>query len=116
MFTHIGRKKMHNHIAKIHDEPAFTRLTFHTSLFLIVLFCGLEYAFGERIKHTVTGAVADNKIIGKGCDILDVEEQDIFALFVLQGIDDFMCKIESVQVSPHELFVCGPGRAKQSHR
>jgi hypothetical protein len=93
---------MHNHVAEIHDEPALARLAFDAPFFLVILFGCLENAFCQCVEHTVTGAVANNEIIGKGCDIFDVKKQDVFALFVLQGVDDFMCKIESVQVSPHD--------------
>ena len=101
MLALVGRKEMHDHVTVIHDEPAFARLSLHASLFLVVFFQGFEHAFGERVQHTVAGTVADDEIIGKRSDILDVEQQNVFALFVLQGFDDFMGKIESVQVSPH---------------
>lgn len=91
---------MHDHIAEVHHEPAFARLSFHATFFLMILFCGFEHALGKRVQHAVTGAITQDKIISKGCDLFDVEKQDIFRLFVLQGVDDFMCKIESVQVSP----------------
>ena len=92
---------MNDHVAVIHHEPALLRFAVHAALFLVILFCGFEHAFGKRIQHTVAGAVADDKIIGKCCNILDVEKQNIFALFVLQGFNDLMCKFECVQVSPH---------------
>jgi hypothetical protein len=66
-------------------------------------FCRFEHAFGQRVKHTVAGAIADHKIICKRCDVLDVEEQDVFTLSVLQRFDDFMSKIKCVQISPHIL-------------
>jgi len=95
---------MHDHVAVIHDQPAFLRLAVHAALFLEVLFCCFEHAFGKRVQHAVAGAIAYDEIIGKCCDILDVEEQNILALFVLQGVDDLMCKFECVQFSPH--LVC----------
>ena len=101
MLALIGREEMHDHVAVIHHQPAFARLSLDATLFLVVLFGGFEHALGERVQHAVTGAVADDEIIGKSCDLFDIEEQDVFALFVLQGFDDFMGKIESVQVSPH---------------
>ena len=91
---------MHDHIAEVHHEPAFARLSLHATLFLMIFFCGFEHTLGKCVQHTVTGAIAQDEIIGKGCDLFDVEKQNIFRLFVLQGVDDFMCKIESVQVSP----------------
>jgi len=105
MLAHVGREKMDHHIAEVHDQPTLARLPFHASLLFIVFFGGFEHPFGKRVQHTVAGAVADHEIVGKRGDIFDVEKQDVFALFVLQGVDDFMGKIECVQVSPHWLFV-----------
>jgi hypothetical protein len=80
-------------------------LPLYTTFFLIVLFGGFEHRFGERIEHAVAGAIADDEIISERCDVFDVEEQDVFTLFVLQGGDDFMCKFECVQISPHKVEV-----------
>ena len=81
---------MHHHVPEIEQEPAFARLSFYTALFLEIAFGCLQHALGQCVEHAVTGAVADDEIIGKRCDVFDVEEQDVFALFVLQGFDDFM--------------------------
>ena len=83
---------MHNHVAKIHDEPAFASLSLDATSFLIVLFRGFQNGFGKRVEHTVTGPAADDEVVGKGRYIFDIEEQDVFTLFVLQGFDDFMGK------------------------
>lgn len=91
---------MHDHIAIIKYEPAFLGLPLDTALFLMFLFGRFQYTFGERVEHTVTGAVTNHKIICKRRDVFDVKEQDVFALFVLQGRDNLMCKFECVQISP----------------
>ena len=91
---------MDDHITIIEHKPAFLRLSFDTAFFLVILLGRFQYAFGKRVEHTVAGAVADNKIIGKRCNVFDVEKQDVFTLFVLQGFDDLMGKFESVQISP----------------
>jgi len=83
---------MDDHVAVIEHEPAFAGLSLHAAfLFVICLGC-LQHALGKRVKHAVAGAVADDKVVGKRCYILDVEKQDVFTLFVLQGFDDFMGK------------------------
>ena len=74
---------MDDHIAIIEDKPAFLRAPFYATFFLVFLLRYFQHAFGERVEHAVTGAVTDNKVISKGCDVLDVEEQDVFALSVL---------------------------------
>jgi len=71
----------------------------------VVFFRCFKHAFGEGVEHAVACAIANDEIISEGCDIFDVKKQDVFALFVLQGIDDFMCEFECVQISP--LKVCG---------
>jgi hypothetical protein len=91
MLAHIGREEMHDYIAIIHNKPALARLPFQATFFLVIPFGGLQHTFCQGVEHTVAGAVADNEIIGKRSDIFDVKEQDVLALFVLQGFDDFMC-------------------------
>src|SRR5215207_10354766 len=107
---------MHDHIAVVQDEPALLRLPLHATFFLMFESCRLEHTFGQRVEHAVAGAVADHKIICKGCDVLDVEQQDVFSLFVLQRFDDFMSKVKCVQISPHilSLWRADHRSAKQS--
>ena len=83
---------MYDDIAIVENQPAFAGLTFDPALFLVVLFGRFQHTLGQRVEHAVTGAVAQDEIVGKGCDVFDVEKQDIFALSVLQGFDDFMGK------------------------
>ena len=94
---------MYDHIAVIEQKPAFLRLTLHAAPFPVIFFRCFEHAFGEGIEHAVTSAVADDEIISKRCNIFDVKKQDVFALFVPQGVDDFMCEFECVQISPHKV-------------
>ena len=91
---------MHDHIPEVHDQPAFTGPSFDAAFFLVIQLCGFQYTFGEGVEHAVTGTVTDDKIIGKGCNVFDVEKEDVFAFFILQGFDDFMGKVECVQISP----------------
>lgn len=104
MLALVGRKEMHNHVAVIEQEPAIPGLSLHAAFFLVIFLCRFQHGFGKRVQHAVAGAVADDEIIGKRCDVLDVEQQDVFALFVLKGVDDFMREFECVQWSP--LKVC----------
>jgi hypothetical protein len=103
MLTLIRGEEMHDHIAVIKHKPALVGYTGNAPLLLVIIFCGFEHAFGKCVEHAVAGAVADDEIIGKRCDVLDVEKQDVFTLLVLQGGDDFMCKFECVQKSPQGL-------------
>lgn len=103
MLAHVGREEVHDHVAVVHHQPALLRFAVHAALLFMVLFRRFEYPFGKGVQHSVAGAAADDEIVGKGRDVLDVEEQNIFALLILQGFDDLMCKVECVQVSPHDI-------------
>jgi hypothetical protein len=92
---------MDNDITVIEHEPTLLGLPFDASLFLMFLFGCFQHTFGKCVEHPVTGAVANDKIICKRRDVFDVEKKDVFALFVLQGCNDFMCKFKCVQISPH---------------
>ena len=83
---------MYHYIPIIEHKPALMSLTLDPPFFLMFLFGGFQHTFGKRVEHPVTGAVADHEIICKRRDVFDVKKQDVFALFVLQGGDDLMCK------------------------
>jgi hypothetical protein len=83
---------MDDHVAEIEHKPAFAGLPFHAAFLFVILLGSLQHTLGKRVKHAVAGTVTDDKVVGKRCYILDVEKQDVFTLFVLQGFDDFMGK------------------------
>jgi hypothetical protein len=95
---------MDDYIAIVKYEPALVGLSLDASFFLMFLFGGFQYTFREGVQHTVAGAVANYEIICKRRDVFDVKQQDVFTLSILQGIDDFMCKFECVQISPLFIF------------
>ena len=91
---------MHHHVAVIHDHPAVAREALFFA-FLAMFFADiLQYRVGEGVEHTVAGAGAEDKVIGKGNHIFDVKQDDILPLFILKGVDDFTCQFECVQNSP----------------
>jgi hypothetical protein len=83
---------MYHHIPIIEHEPALLSLPLDPPFFLMFLFGGFQNTLGKPVQHPVAGAVADDEIICKRRDVFDVKKQDVFALFVLQGGDDLMCK------------------------
>jgi hypothetical protein len=99
----VGGKKVHNDIAIIHDHPAVAGKPLLPSLFIMFGPDVINSGIRQRIDHTVTGTGADNKIISKRDDAFQVNQDDIFALFVFKGIYNFACKFKCVQVSPHGL-------------
>ena len=83
---------MDDHVAEVEHEPAFAGLSLHAAFLFVILLGFLQDTLGKRVKHAVAGAVTDDKVVSKRCYVLDVEKQDVFTLFVLQGFDDFMGK------------------------
>jgi len=92
---------VNHHVTVVEHDPSTGRIAFDLSFLLVVLADGFVHALGERVEHTVAGAVADDEVIGERSYILDVDQQDVFAFFIFQGIDDGAGKFESFQVSPH---------------
>jgi hypothetical protein len=66
------------------------------------------HAFGERVQHPVAGTVTDHEVIGERSDIFDVDKNNIFTLFIFQGIDNGTSQIESVQSFTSLVMVCDP--------
>jgi hypothetical protein len=103
---------MQHNIAKVGDHPAIARQALLFALLFVFDPDIVEYGIGERIDHAVAGAGTDDKIISKGNNLLDIDQDDILALSIFQGIDNFASKFQCVQGSPHDLkftensFVC----------
>ncbi len=91
---------MQNYIAKINNDPAVAG----EALLLSLLFMAGANVFDggvcECIHHAVACAGADNKIVSKRNDVFQVYQDNIFPLFIFQGVDDFTCKFQCVQISP----------------
>jgi hypothetical protein len=94
---------MHDNIAIIHDHPAVAGKSLLFSLFIMFGLDVFNGSVGKGIDHAVTGAGADDKVIGKGNNILQVHQDDVFTLFVFKGVYNFAGKFKCVQVSPHGL-------------
>jgi hypothetical protein len=101
-----------DHIAKVGDHPAITGQTLFFALLLMFNTDVINHGVGQRIDHAVAGASADDKIIGKGNNFLNIDQYNIFTLFIFQGVNNFASKFQCVQGSPHFLkftensFVC----------
>ena len=88
---------MNNHIAEVHHHPTFVRLSLDTASPLVLFVDGLLHRFRQRVQHAAAGAGADHEIIGKGCDFLDIDQQDIFTLFIFQGFYNGTSQVKCVQ-------------------
>ena len=91
---------MQDHIAKINDDPSVAGEALLLAFFLMFGADIFNGGFCERIQHAVAGAGADNKIISERDDFLQVHQDNIFTLFVFQGVYDFTSKFQCVQISP----------------
>lgn len=63
---------MDDHIAIIHNDPA---IACKTLFFAFLVMSGshiIQGRVGERVQHAIAGAAADDKIIGKGNNIFDI--------------------------------------------
>jgi hypothetical protein len=94
---------MHNDIAIIHDHPAIAGDPLLLPLFIMFGSNVVNGGIGKRVDHAVTGAGADNEIVGKRDNAFQVNQDDIFTLFVFKGVYNFSRKFKCVQVSPHDL-------------
>ena len=65
MLALIGREEMYDHVTVIEHEPAFVGYAGDAPLFLVIIFCGFQHAFGKRVEHAVAGAVANDEVVGK---------------------------------------------------
>lgn len=92
---------MHDHVTVVHHHPAVAGETLFPSFFVMAGAHIFQDGVGERVQHTVAGAAADHKIVGKGGHIFDINQDNVLPLFVFEGVDDFTCKFECVQRSPH---------------
>lgn len=83
---------MEHYIAEIGDHPTITRKALFFAFFLVFDTNILKYRIGEGVDHAVAGAGTDDEIISKRNNFLDIDQDNIFPLFVFQGVDDFTSK------------------------
>jgi hypothetical protein len=89
-------------ISIINDDPAAIRRPFNSSLFLVFLAGLLHHSIGKGIQHAVAGASTDNEVICEGCDLFDIQQEDILSFLFFKGIDDRVRKFQGIQGSPHK--------------
>ena len=93
---------MHNNITIIYDHPAIAGEALLLSLFIMLGPNVVNRGVGKRVDHAVTGTGTDNEIVGKRDNTFQVDQDDIFTLFVFKGIYNLSGKFKCVQVSPHD--------------
>ncbi len=75
---------MHDYIPIVNNDPAFARLSLYLTLLAVCLMHGIDGGVCEGAEHTVAGAGAQDEVVGKGCDVFDVEQEDVLAFFVFE--------------------------------
>lgn len=91
---------MQNHVAVVHDQPAVAGLAFFAAFLPVLHPDAVQNSISQRIEHAVAGAVADDKIVCQACDVFEFKQQDVFALFFFQGVDNGAGQFKCVQMSP----------------
>jgi hypothetical protein len=75
-------EQVYYHIAKIDHHPTLARLAFEAAVQAKFFFYGFLYSIGQAVQHPVTGAAGDDKIICEGSYFMNIQKENIFALFV----------------------------------
>ena len=75
---------MHDHVPIVNHDPAFARLPLYLALLAVCLVYGIDGCGREGAEHAVAGAGAQDEVVGKGCDVFDVEQEDVLAFFVFE--------------------------------
>jgi len=83
---------MNDDIAIIYDYPAVTGEALQFAPFFTFGANIIDVGFGERVKHAVTGAGADDEIISKGYDVFQIDQDNILPFFIFKGVYDFTSK------------------------
>jgi hypothetical protein len=93
---------MHNHVAVVNNDPAFARFPLFPAILAMPLVDSFHGGFREGIEHAVAGAGTQNEVIGKGCDVFYIEQENVLAFFFFERVDDRMSQFKCVQKSPRK--------------
>jgi len=94
---------MDDHISQIYQHPAALCVAFFFTNHLKFFFDIFQNGIGKAFDHPFAAAGTKDEVIGKRGNILNVHQQDIFTLFVLQGVDNTAGKFDWFQNSPLHL-------------
>ncbi len=91
---------MHHHIAIVQQHPAgFGAALDAEGAALVALAQVFVQPLDERLELAFAGAGADDKVIGKAGQAADVEEQNVLAFLVGNGVYNFVSQVNCVQWS-----------------
>jgi hypothetical protein len=97
IITLVWRKQVYHHISKVHQIPAGAAIPFHFGVNVEIRTHAFHHGVRQGIQHTVTAAGANHKIVGKGANFVDIQQNDVLSDFFFQNIDDGMSKFKRFQ-------------------
>jgi len=75
-------------IAEINQDPALPRASFAAGGQLVLFVNRFRSRVCQGLQHSIAGARADDKVISKGSDTLNIQQNNILPFFRFQGIDN----------------------------
>lgn len=94
---------MDHDVLEISHHPAIAGLPLDVEEVIEFLFDEFPQRSGQRLQHAVAGAVADDEIIRKCGDLVNIKQKNIFGFLVLQEVDDLMRFFDGLQFTPRYL-------------
>lgn len=71
---------MHDYVAEIDQQPAVSRQAFGPAALAKLFFDSFDCGVCQGLQHPVAGAGADDKVLGKVGQLVNVHQDDIFRL------------------------------------
>jgi hypothetical protein len=91
---------MDNNIAVVHDQPTVVGFSFYSAFPFMFFMRFFDHSIGQSIQHAVAGGGTNNKVIREGSNLFNIQQENIFAFFIFQGIDNGTRKFKCIQMSP----------------
>jgi len=98
---------MDNNITIVQNQPAGVGFSFDPAFPFVLLERFFDHPICQSVQHAVAGGGTDHKIIGKGSNLFDIQQDNIFTFFIFQGIHNGMGKFECIQTSPLHIRYVG---------
>lgn len=83
---------MQDDVPKVNQQPAILRGAFNSAFQMILFSNAFNCCVCQRADHTVAGAGADDKVIRKIRDRVNIQQEDIFSLFIFKCVDNTSCE------------------------
>ena len=96
----VGREQMYNHVAVIDHDPPLPGLALFAAVLPVLAPHGLQRRVRQCVQHAVASARTQHEVVCERSDFLDIQQQNGFSLFGLQGSNDRASKLQCVQMSP----------------